>query len=109
MIFEKNPFTTAVSIPKSFHLTPPSPTLKNIDQPYCLILLCKRGPEESECLNSMGFMFTYYITILYCPAEYNLSAVPLSPITLAKLEIIENSYKENTVLNLSKDWLFSDL
>ena len=34
MIFEKNPFTTAVSIPKSFHLTPPSPTLKNIDQPY---------------------------------------------------------------------------
>ena len=26
MIFEKNPFTTAVSIPKSFHLTPFSPT-----------------------------------------------------------------------------------
>jgi len=33
MIFEKNPFTAAVSIPKSFHLTPEAPTLKNIDQP----------------------------------------------------------------------------
>ena len=34
MIFEKNPFTTAVSIPKSFHMTSEAPTLKNIDQPY---------------------------------------------------------------------------
>ena len=32
MIFEKNPFTTAVSIPKSFHLTPYSPTFE-IHQP----------------------------------------------------------------------------
>ena len=28
MMFEKNPFTTAVSIPKSFHLTPFSPTFE---------------------------------------------------------------------------------
>ena len=32
MIFEKNPSTTAVSMPKSFHLTPMSPTFK-IHQP----------------------------------------------------------------------------
>ena len=32
MIFEKNPFTTAVSMPKSFHLTPMSPTFE-IHQP----------------------------------------------------------------------------
>ena len=32
MIFEKNPFTTAVSMPKSFHLTPCTPTFE-IHQP----------------------------------------------------------------------------
>ena len=35
MIFEKNPFTTAVSMPKSFHLTPMSPTFE-IHQPTLL-------------------------------------------------------------------------
>ena len=77
---------------------------------------CSWGPEEclrlkSECLDSVRFRFNHIITIsyCYCPAEYNLSAVPLSPITLAEMEIIENSYKENTLLNLTKDWLFSDI
>ena len=32
MIFEKNPFTTVVSMPKSFHLTPEAPTFE-IHQP----------------------------------------------------------------------------
>ena len=35
MIFDKNPFATAVSIPKSFHLTPYSPTFE-IHQPTLL-------------------------------------------------------------------------
>ena len=51
MIFEKNPFTTAVSIPKSFHLTPEAPTLKNINQPYYYIvseLSLIKFTEESE-------------------------------------------------------------
>ena len=74
---------------------------------------CSWGPEESlrlqsDCLDCVRSRFTHFITISYCPAEYNLSAVPLSPITLAEMEIIENSYKENTLLYLTKDWLFSD-
>ena len=32
LIFEKNPFTTAVSMPKGFHLTPEAPTFE-IHQP----------------------------------------------------------------------------
>ena len=36
MIFEKNPFTTAVSIPKSFHLTPFLPTFE-IHQPTLMV------------------------------------------------------------------------
>ena len=59
-------------------------------------------------LKNVRSRFTHFITICFCPAEYNLSAVPLSPITLAEMEIIENSYKENTLLYLTKDWLFSD-
>ena len=35
MIFEKNPFTTAVSMPKSFHLTPEALTFE-IHQPTLL-------------------------------------------------------------------------
>ena len=38
MIFEKNPFTTAVSMPKSFHLTPYSPTFE-IHQPTLITQL----------------------------------------------------------------------
>ena len=45
MIFEKNPFTTAVSIPKSFHLTPFSPTFE-IHQPTLVINICKILVEE---------------------------------------------------------------
>ena len=36
LIFEKNPFTTAVSMPKSFHLTPCTPTFE-IHQPTLII------------------------------------------------------------------------
>ena len=36
MIFEKNPFTTAVSTPKSFHLAPYSPTFE-IHQPTLIL------------------------------------------------------------------------
>ena len=41
MIFEKNPFTTAVSMPKSFHLTQMSPTFE-IHQPT-LIAHCRQN------------------------------------------------------------------
>ena len=51
MIFEKNPFTTAVSMPKSFHLTPEAPTFE-IHQPTLLIhqclLLSKRAALQSD-------------------------------------------------------------
>ena len=36
LIFEKNPFTTAVSMPKSFHLTPCTPTFE-IHQPTLMM------------------------------------------------------------------------
>ena len=60
MIFEKNPFTTAVSIPKSFHLTPEAPTLKNIDQPYSYIvqsfnLQLKKKQNLNICNNYRTF------------------------------------------------------
>ena len=45
MIFEKNPFTAAVSIPQSFHMTPFSPTFE-IHQPTLVINICKILVEE---------------------------------------------------------------
>ena len=47
MIFEKNPFTTAVSMPKSFHLTPMSPTFE-IHQPTLMRDSCGR------CVRDVG-------------------------------------------------------
>ena len=45
MIFEENPFTTAVSMPKSFHLTPMSPTFE-IHQPTLVEhVLVEEGEE----------------------------------------------------------------
>ena len=54
MIFEKNPFTTAVCMPKSFRLTPFSPTFK-IHQPTLILLLWihvkhKPNNESDKCL-----------------------------------------------------------
>ena len=43
MIFEKNPFTTADSMPKSFHLTPFSPTFE-IHQPTLVLYGSCSGP-----------------------------------------------------------------
>ena len=42
MIFEKNPFTTAVSIPKSFHLAIEALYSEKIDQPFIIIGLVYR-------------------------------------------------------------------
>ena len=39
MIFEKNPFTKAVSIPKSFHLAIEALYSEKIDQPYYVIVI----------------------------------------------------------------------
>ena len=49
MIFERNLFTTAVSIPKSFHLAIEALYSEKIDQPYCLIIvpICVKGRSES--------------------------------------------------------------
>ena len=49
MIFEKNPFTTAVSMPKSFHLTPMSPTFE-IHQPTLMRQVISVNGRVSYCL-----------------------------------------------------------
>ena len=60
MIFEKNPFTTAVSIPKSFHLTPEAPTLKNINQPYyCMQSIDARDTHHYQSFISLQIFQKY--------------------------------------------------
>ena len=54
MIFEKNPFTTAVSMPKSFHLTPMSPTFE-IHQPTLMgqSQLCQQFYLHNKSVDTM--------------------------------------------------------
>ena len=84
MIFEKNPFTTAVSIPKSFHLTPPSPTLKNIDQPYCdivnqsptivLMVMYRASEKKMQCLDILPHFHGTTIRSRYTSVLYDFSS-----------------------------------